>query len=83
VSIADVERKVLGHLLGIDDFADGETDLGRLVRMECSGCGCEPLNGLNANDGRDDRDLEAMPAFAEVLLNGRGIEPPGDLLGGR
>jgi hypothetical protein len=28
VSIADVERKVLGHLLGIDDFTDGETDLG-------------------------------------------------------
>ena len=28
VSIVDVEREVLGHLLGIDDFADGETDLG-------------------------------------------------------
>src|ERR1700751_2906740 len=28
VSIANVERKVLGHLLGIDYFADGETDLG-------------------------------------------------------
>jgi hypothetical protein len=41
VSIADVERKVLGHLLGIDDFPDGETDLGggmqrRSLRRSCT-----------------------------------------------
>jgi len=44
-------------------------------------CG-EPLDGLDPDDGRDDRDLEAAVGFAEVFLHGLAIEPAGDLLGG-
>ena len=43
---------------------------------------CDPLHGLDANDGRDDRILEAVIGFAEVFLHGLGIEATGDLLGG-
>ena len=40
----------------------------------------EGLDGLDANDGRDRGDLEAPPGIAEVLLDGRDIEPAGNLL---
>ena len=46
------------------------------------GRGCEPLSGFDADNGGNRRDLEAMPRFAEILLDGIHIEPPGDLLGG-
>jgi hypothetical protein len=42
----------------------------------------DPLHGLDANDGRDDRVLEAVIGFAEVFLHGLGIEATSDLLGG-
>jgi hypothetical protein len=38
------------------------------------------LHGLDADDGRDRRDLEAPPGIAEVLLDRSDIEPAGDLL---
>jgi hypothetical protein len=40
----------------------------------------ERLHGLDADDGRDRGDLEAPPGIAEVLLDGRDIEPAGNLL---
>lgn len=43
---------------------------------------CDPLHRLDANDGRNDRDLEPVIGFAEVFLHGLAIEPAGDLLGG-
>jgi hypothetical protein len=44
---------------------------------------CDPLHGLDANDGRDDRIFEAVIGFAEVFLHGLGVEATSDLLGGR
>ena len=41
-----------------------------------------PLNGLDANDRRDDRILEAVIRFAEIILHRLGIEATGDLLRG-
>jgi hypothetical protein len=43
---------------------------------------CDPLHGLDANDGRDDRIFEAVIGFAEVFLHGLGVEATSDLLGG-
>jgi hypothetical protein len=42
---------------------------------------CDPLHGLDANDGRDDRIFELI-GFAEIFLHGLGIEATSDLLGG-
>ena len=47
-------------------------------------CGArDPLDGLDANDGRDDHILEAVIGIAEVFLHGLGIEASRDLVGGR
>ena len=40
----------------------------------------EPLNGFDADDGRDRCDLETAPGVTEVLLDGVHIEPAADLL---
>lgn len=42
----------------------------------------EPLNGLDADDSGDSRDLEPVPGLAEVFFDGLHVEPAGDLLGG-
>ena len=45
-------------------------------------CLSERLDGLDANDGRDDRVLKAAIAVAEELFDRLGIEPAGNLVGG-
>ena len=40
------------------------------------------MDRFDANDGRDDRILEAVIGFAEIFLHGLGIEAPCDLLCG-
>jgi hypothetical protein len=52
------------------------------VTREALGRVREPVDGFNADYGRDDRELEAMIGLAEEFLYGLGIEPAGDLLGG-
>ena len=42
---------------------------------------CDPLHGFDADDGRDDRILEAMIGFAEIFLHCLCIEAPRDLFG--
>jgi len=41
----------------------------------------DPLDGSDPNDRRDDRIFEAVIGFAEIFLDGLGIETTGDLLG--
>jgi hypothetical protein len=45
-------------------------------------CLSEQFDGLDANDGRNDRVLKAAIAVAEKLFHRLGIEPAGNLLGG-
>jgi hypothetical protein len=40
----------------------------------------EALDGFDADDGRDCRDLEPMPRVAEIFLHGANIEASSDLL---
>src|SRR5271154_3471402 len=42
----------------------------------------DPLDGLDPDDGRDDRVLKAVVGRAQVFLHGLCIEPTGNLLGG-
>ena len=46
------------------------------------GCCGHALGGFDADNGRDDRYLEAVPRLAEILFHGCRIETAGDLLGG-